>query len=100
MCIAEIGLSLPDFFYCSFYELMVIIAAHRKKELKDWYHTRTIAYCNMVANWQHPKKQPPSIDRYMPLEEKEAVDHLDERMDHLFKAQAAYKARLKAKGIN
>ena len=101
MCIAEIGLSLPDFFYCSFYELMVIISAHRKKELKDWYHTRTIAYCNMVASWQNPKKRPPSIDRYMPLDQDKAeVEHIDERMDHLAKAQAAYKLRLKAKGVN
>lgn len=95
-------MSVPDFFYCSFYELMVIIQAHRKKELKEWYHTRTIAYCNMVANWQSDKKRPPSIERYMPLdtEQKDTVLDADERMDILQKAQAAYKLRLKAKGIN
>jgi len=80
---------------------MIIIAAHRKKELKDWYHTRTIAYCNMVANWQNPKKRPPSIERYMPLDvEHKEVEQIDERMELLAKAQAAYKLRLKAKGIN
>jgi hypothetical protein len=94
-------MTVPDFFYCSFYELMIIINAHRKKELKQWYHTRTISYCNMVANWQSDKKRPPSIEKYMPLDtDKSEVEHIDERMDHLFKAQEAYKARLKAKGVN
>lgn len=80
---------------------MVIVQAHRKNELKQWKHTRTIAYCNLVASWQHPKKRPPSIERYMPLEDLDQGEDAwtEERLAYLEKAQRAYKDKVNAKKI-
>lgn len=103
MCIAEIGLSRSDFFAYSLYDLFVIIDAYRVKEQKQWYHTRMIAYCNMVASWSHPKKRPPSLERYMPLGDidKEIDDSfIDERLEVLKKAKEVYLKKVSLKKKN
>lgn len=78
---------------------MVILKAHRHNEVKQWKHTRMIAYCNMVASWQNPKRKPPSINRYMNLESSEmsSDEYVEERMARLEDLQKEYALKVKSK---
>lgn len=101
MCIAEIGMCRADFFCYSLYELYVILNAHRKNQQRQWYHTRMIAYCNMTSSWAS-KKRPPSINRYMPLDDLDndiEDKFLIERLEILRKAKDQYEKKVSLKKI-
>lgn len=95
-------MSISDFFLCSFQELVILIEVYRAKEKKQWEHTRMIAYCNMVASWQNPKKRPPSIDRYMRLDidKSRSDEYAEERMARLEELQRLYAEKVKNKLLN
>lgn len=95
-------MSISDFFLCSFQELVILIEVYRSKEKKQWEHTRMIAYCNMVASWQNPKKRPPSIDRYMRLDidKSRSDEYAEERMSRLEELQKIYAEKVKNKLLN
>lgn len=78
---------------------MILIEAYRTKERKQWEHTRMIAYCNMVASWQNPKRRPPSITRYMNLDPNElsSDEYVEERMNRLEELQKQYAMKVKSK---
>lgn len=78
---------------------MILIEAYREKERKQWYHTRMIAYCNMVASWQNPKRKPPGINRYMNLDPNEmsSDEYVEEAMKHLELKQEQYANKVKLK---
>lgn len=78
---------------------MILIEVYRDKEKKQWYHTRMIAYCNMVASWQNPKRRPPSINRYMNLDPNELTsdEYVEERMLRLEELQKQYAHKVKLK---
>lgn len=58
-----------------------------------------IAYCNMVASWQNPKRRPPSINRYMNLDPNELTsdEYVEERMLRLEELQKQYANKVKLK---
>ena len=60
-----------------------------------------IAYCNMRANWQNPKRNPPSIDRYMRLDmDRETLDeYAEERMKRLEELQRLYVLKVQTKNM-
>lgn len=78
---------------------MILIEVYREKEKKQWYHTRMIAYCNMVASWQNTKRRPPSINRYMNLEDSEmsSDEYVEERLSRLEELQKQYALKVKSK---
>ena len=49
-------------------EFCIRLNAYQRLEKKEWYKVRAIAYQVYVSNWQHPKKKPISIKRYMDLD--------------------------------
>jgi len=58
-----------------------------------------IAYCNMVSNWQNPKRRPPSLERYMRLDvdRETSEDYAEERMKRLEELQAMYVMKVQRK---
>jgi len=94
-------MSISDFFLCSFQELVLLVEVYRNKEKKQWEHTRMICYCNMVANWQNPKRRPPSLERYMRLDvdRETSDDYAEERMKRLEELQRLYVLKVQTKNM-
>jgi len=60
-----------------------------------------IAYCNMVASWQNPKKKPPTIERYMRLDvdAEQSEEYVEQAMNRLYRLQSEYAEKVRLKNM-